>query len=313
LTERKDSNTCDLCGGTHFDVISNTNRHGEPLTTGICTRCGLIAHLPVPDETEVAEYYATHYRQDYHGERTPSDRRVMRAWNNAARIHHQIGPHLSPGSRVFEVGAGIGCTVKTFSQHGFAASGIEPNTDFNHYTRERLHANVQNVNLFDTDPAPRFDAVLLIHVIEHFTSPTRALSHIHKLLADGGLLYIECPNVAAPFATFGRLFHYAHIYNFAPETLEQLAAKCGFTLIERITDHEHPDIRMLFRKSVPATPTIPEHQAEHILQAVRRFDTVSYHLRPAYLGRRLRKLAGYAWEYLYAPWFVRRLFARIQP
>jgi 2-polyprenyl-3-methyl-5-hydroxy-6-metoxy-1,4-benzoquinol methylase len=313
LSERTDPNACDLCEGTHFDVVSNTDRHGEPLTTGICTRCGLITHLPVPDETEVAEYYATRYRRDYHGERMPSDRRVMRAWNNAARIHRQLGPQLAPGSRVFEIGAGIGCTVKTFARQGFTASGIEPNTDFNRYTRERLHADVQNRNLFDLEPAPRYDAVLLIHVIEHFTSPSRALSHIYKLLADGGLLYIECPNVVAPFATFGRLFHYAHIYNFAPETLEQLAAKCGFMLVERITGDAHPDIRMLFRKSLPAEPVIPEGQAERILQAVRRFGSVGYHLRPVYLGRRLTKLAGYAWEYLYAPWFVRRLLARMRP
>jgi SAM-dependent methyltransferase len=313
LTEHKDSNSCDLCGGTQFDVISHTDRHGQPLTTGICSRCGLIAHLPVPDEAEIAEYYATRYRQDYHGERTPSNRRVMRAWNNAARIHRQIGQHLSPGARVFEIGAGIGCTVKYFEQQGFAASGIEPNTDFNRYTRERLHAAVENRNLYDLEPAPQFDAVLLIHVIEHFTSPTRALSHIHKLLADGGLLYIECPNVAAPFATFGRLFHYAHIYNFAPETLAQLAAKCGFRLVARITDADHPDIRMLFRKAVPETPAIPEGQAARILQAVGRYGALAYHLRPAYLGRRAQKLAGYAREYLVAPWFVRRLLARMRP
>ena len=313
MSERTHPNTCDLCGGTHFDVISSTDRHGQPLTTGICTRCGLIAHLPVPDEAEVADYYASRYRRDYHGERTPSDRRVMRAWNNAARIHRQIGPHLAPGARVFEIGAGIGCTVKTFEQHGFAASGIEPNTDFNRYTRERLHAEVENRNLFDLQATPQFDTVLLIHVIEHFASPSRALSHIHGLLHDDGLLYVECPNVAAPFATFGRLFHYAHIYNFAPETLEQLAAKCGFTLVKRFTDEAHPDIRMLFRKSAPAQPAIPEGQAERILQAVRRFGTAGYHLRPAYLGRRIAKLTGYAWEYLYAPWFVRRLLARMRP
>jgi hypothetical protein len=158
LIEQTDSNACDLCGGTHFDVIRHTDRHSRLLTTGICTRCGLIAHLPVPNEDEVGECYATRYRQDYHGERTPSNRRVMRAWNNAARIPRQIGQHLAPGS-----------------------------------------------------------------------------------------------------------------------------------------------------------PIIPEDQATQIRQAVGRYNALSYHLRPAYLGRQAKQLAGYAREYMVAPWFVRRLLARMRP
>ncbi len=270
-------------------------------------------HLPVPSEAEVAEYYATRYRQDYHGERQPSPRRVMRAWKNGERIHAQLKPWLKPGMSVFEIGAGIGCTVKVFETHGLDARGIEPNSDFNRYSRDRIHTRIDNTNLYDLADAGSPDLILLVHVIEHFSSPRRALTHIHSLLADDGLFYVECPNLTGPFATFARMFHYAHIYNFSHQTLIALARECGFEPVARLSDDSEPDIQLLFRKSEPvkAAATLAGH-ADEVRAAVRRHNMLSYHLRPDYLKRRLRKLGSYLAEALGAGRFVRRLLARLE-
>lgn len=301
--------TCDLCGGNDFAIVSETDRHGKPLTTGLCRTCGLVCHLPVPSEEEVANYYANDYRKDYHGESKPSPRRIMRAWNNGQRICNQIRSHLQTGCSVFEIGAGIGCTVKTFETEGFDASGIEPNKGFNSYTREVLHANVANTNLYDLEGKADRDVILLIHVIEHFSSPTRALTHIHSLLNDGGLFYVECPNLAAPFATFDRLFHYAHIYNFTPATLIALARKCGFELVEQYSDASNPDIHMLFRKTGQGELAVDPAEADRTKAAVHRYNTLTYHLRPGYLGRRVRKVSSYLQEFLLARLFLKGLLA----
>lgn len=302
--------TCDLCGGSRFSIISELDRHGKPLTTGLCEGCGLVCHLPVPSEEEVAAYYANDYRRDYHGESKPSPRRIMRAWNNGQRICNQIRTHLKAGASVFEVGAGIGCTVKSFETEGFAASGIEPNRDFNRYTREVLHANVANTNLYDLEAKAEKDAILLIHVIEHFSSPTRALTHIRSLLKEDGLFYVECPNIGAPFATFDRLFHFAHIYNFTPATLIALARKCGFEVVEQFTNEANPDIQILFRKAEPVAEQSFEGEAARTDAAIHRYNRLTYNLRPAYLGRRLCKISSYLNEYLKAGSFVNALEAR---
>ncbi len=305
------SMTCDLCGGQRFALLAERDRRGQPLRTGVCQDCGLVSHWPVPSEEAVARYYAEQYRQDYHGERTPSRRRIMRAWRNGERLVRRLAPELTAGVRVFEVGAGIGCTVKCFELAGFQASGIEPNRDFNRYTRERLRAEVQNCNLYDWTPAADLDLVLLVHVIEHFRSPTAALLKIRDLLADQGLLYVECPNVAAPFATFDRLFHFAHIHNFTPATLQALAGKCGFRVVRRFHDDDHPDVALLLQKTeVPPAAPIPEGEAERVDAAIHRFTTAGYYLRAGYLKRRGAKLAGYARERLVARAFVRDLLQR---
>ncbi|MDX8409726.1 MAG: class I SAM-dependent methyltransferase [Mariprofundales bacterium] len=302
---------CDLCGSNNWRSISRLDRHGEPLDTGLCCDCGLVAHLPLPDEQTIAHYYAEQYRNDYHGEVVPAVRRVMRAWNNGVRLCKMLQPFLPTQASVFEVGAGLGCTVKAFQHHGFVASGIEPNRDFNRYSRQQLRADVANRNLFDLGESADHDLLLLVHVIEHFRSPRAALMKLRQLVADDGLLYIECPNLAAPFATFDRLFHFAHIYNFTPTTLMELAASCGFSLVEQLHDADHPDITLLLRKvETPASCAVDREEASRVQQALHRYSTLSYHLRRGYLQRRLAKLVGYGREQLYARGFVQNLLRR---
>ncbi|MDX8397176.1 MAG: class I SAM-dependent methyltransferase [Mariprofundaceae bacterium] len=305
--------TCDLCGNSNIESIAKFDRHNKALETGLCQDCGLVMHLPVPSEAEIAAYYANDYRQDYHGECKPSPRRIMRAWNNGQRILTQIKKLIPEQAKVFEVGAGIGCTVKSFEAADFKASGIEPNTDFNSYTHSTLHAQVDNINLYDLEADHSRDVVLLIHVIEHFVSPKRALTQIRGLLKDDGLLYIECPNIGAPFATFGRLFHFAHIYNFTHNTLINTAKAAGFEVAQTFTDHTNPDIQILFRKiSMPESIAFDQNEASRSHKAIFRYNWLTYNLRCDYLLRRLVKLTSYAKEYIQAKRFVQQLESRFK-
>ena len=305
--------TCDLCGGSNFEMISKHDRHNKPLTTGLCQGCGLVMHLPMPSESEISAYYANDYRRDYHGECKPSPRRIMRAWNNGQRILNQVKSHVPEKAKVFEVGAGIGCTVKSFEEAGFQASGIEPNTDFNSYTRGVLHADVENINLYDLEADHSRDVILLIHVIEHFVSPKRALTHMRGLLKDDALLYIECPNIGAPFATFGRLFHFAHTYNFTHNTLINIAKAAGFEVVQTFTDTANPDIQILFKKvDIPESLTFDTDEAKRSHDAIFRYNWLTYNIRADYLLRRASKLSSYAKEYMQANSFVKELEGRFK-
>ncbi|MDX8378206.1 MAG: class I SAM-dependent methyltransferase [Mariprofundales bacterium] len=301
---------CNICGKNDFSQISDKDRHGKLLRTVICESCGLVAHAHIPTEEDISTYYTHAYRQDYHGESRPSSRRIMRAWNNGLRLHSLLNSHIESGSKVLEIGSGIGCSVKVFSEHGYQASGIEPNQDFSRYGKQVLHADISCSNLFDQQQNENLDLVLLVHVIEHFTSPTTALEHIHGMVRDQGLLYLECPNIAAPFATFGRLFHFAHIYNFSPTTLISLAEKCGFMLEKRLSADDDPDICLLFRRSNNRWLRTDADHAAKIKKTISSCNVLSYHLRADYLRRRIHKLRNYLREFKEANAFVSKLEAR---
>lgn len=308
---------CDLCDGEAFDLLADQDRRGDVLFTGICQRCGLVCHMEVPSDTRLADFYASAYRQQYHGETHPSARRVLRAWKNGSRILREAGPYVGPRDEVLEIGAGIGCTVKQFELAGHRARGIEPHEGFQRYSQERLRVNVTRCGLFELPAAvgkaqPCCDFVLLVHVIEHFNSPRRALEAIHRLLRPGGRLYVECPNLAAPFATRRKLFHFAHIHNFTPWSLAMLAGRCGFDVERRLSTDGDPNLRMVLRRSASARFRLDPESHDRTLAALSRYNLFTYHLRPGYLARRAVKLAGYVGEHLFARRAVRKIEARCQ-
>lgn len=293
--------TCDLCKQSDFEVISQLDRHGKPLETDLCLTCGLVSHHQVPTEEELVKFYATEYRVAYHQERTPSARRVMRAWKNGKRIAEQIDPFLDKDGKVLEIGAGIGCTVRALSELGYEAQGIEPNHGFQEYASQSLGAHVERAVLDDLQTPESYQSILLVHVIEHFRSPATALQQIHGLLKSNGLLYVECPNLAAPFATWDRLFHFAHIHNFTPETLRRMAERCGFEVVNDFGSSDDPNLQMLLKKiDEPRCLVFPVDSASQTLRMARRYGRIGYHLRPNYIRRRVLQLTDYAVEHLVA-------------
>jgi SAM-dependent methyltransferase len=306
------SHPCDLCDGVNFETIATLDRRGQPLETVVCRACGLVRHGRVPTEQELDDYYAIEYRRDYHGEVTPSDRRVARAWKNGQRLLAKLSPCLDRGARVFEIGAGIGCNVKAFELAGFSASGIEPGKGFQQYARNRLAARVDCLRLVDLPAAPAHDLILLVHVIEHFASPRRALEQIHALLPIGGRLYVECPNLAAPFAVRSRLFHFAHIHNFTPITLAGLAARCGYQIERNYTKADHASLQALLVKVEKARRVVDPGGYSLTMDALRRSNALAYRVRWNYVWPRLRRIGGYVGEYITAKRNVRELLAQCQ-
>jgi SAM-dependent methyltransferase len=301
---------CDLCGGHLFEVVGQTDRRGDFLTSVVCRQCGLVSHGKIPTDDELDVYYGKHYRRDYHGETAPSSHRVIRAWKNGQRLLRRLGPYARPEDRVFEVGAGIGCTVKAFELAGYDSAGIEPNEGFSLFSRDCLRAPVRTGALADVDEHPAYDLVLLIHVIEHFNRPSKWLRKIHRILQPGGKLYVECPNIAAPHAAPGNLFHFAHIYNFTPPTLAMLAGACGFEVEQWFSAERDKELHVLLRRVEREHLEIDSHSYAATMQALRRYNGLTYHLRPSYIVDRVCRLATHWSEHVFSRRRVGRIVAR---
>jgi SAM-dependent methyltransferase len=210
------------------------------------------------------------------------------------------------------VGAGIGCTIKYFAEQRFDASGIEPHQGFQQFAAQSLRANVTNRDLFDCHDLQGMDLVLLVHVIEHFRSPREALRRIAHVLKPGGLLYMECPNLAAPFAMRSRMFHFAHIHNFTPCTLDAMAAQVGLQRVTWVNPSDDPNLAGLWCKTAHSVQVNWQRGYAMTLDALSRYNWFTYHLRSEYLRARARKLSGYLRERFVARRFVRELINRCQ-
>jgi len=303
--------SCDLCGGGEFETVATADRDSKPLATVVCCRCGLVSHEEIPSEADLAEFYGRQYRQAYHGEVKPSAKRVVRAWETGEALLRRLGKFVEPGASVFEIGAGIGCSVKVFDLAGYNASGIEPNEGFCQYSQQQLQSKLRNQSLEDVDETEAFDLVILVHVIEHLRSPAAALKKIHGMLRPGGYLHVECPNLAGHSAP-GKQFHFAHIYNFTAPTLKMLAGSCGFGVAHNFDIKNHVHLRLLLQKSDTAQFDLDESSFDYTIDALSQHNTVTYHSRHGYLKQRLKKAVGRVREQMACRRRLREILAACQ-
>ena len=291
---------CDLCEHSRFEQVASRDRRGQELATVVCRTCGLISHERIPSDDELSSYYQQQYRADYHGEYSPSAYRVVREWNRGRELLRLLAPFLQPEATVFEVGSGMGCTVKNFECAGYNALGIEPGDGFRAFATNQLGARIFPGVLAQLAPEPLGDMALLVHVLEHFNSPTRALQHIRTLLRAGGRLYVEVPNAAAPHAAPGKMFHFAHIYNFTPATLQMLAQKARFRVHTWLSQPRDRNIRVLLERCHSETWQIDPTSFDQTMQSLQRYGKLGYHLRWEYLTMRLRTIVSHRMDHVRA-------------
>ena len=280
---------CSLCRHTEFSQVADRDRKSNELKTVVCKKCGLVSHECIPSNQELLEYYQEDYRSEYNGEATPSAYRVLREWDRGQALVKQLGSYLAESSDVLEVGSGIGCTVKSFELAGYRSIGIEPGRGFCEYSRNVLGADVSEAILADLPAEERYDMVMLVHVLEHLNDPMSSFEHVHSLLRPGGLFYVEVPNCGAPHAASSKLFHYAHIFNYASWTLSYLGQSTGFDVKEVISSESNKNLQILFQKSNTRSDSrlFDINGYEKSCASLTRYTNLTYHLRWNYVKTRI--------------------------
>jgi SAM-dependent methyltransferase len=267
----KERTPCDLCGRTEQRILGVGDRYGMGLTTVGCVRCGLIFTNPRPVEPAMRDFYRSHYRAFYEGVDRPSEEYVRsgifprRAEAAYRRLSRRLD--LDRVGRVLDVGCSEGSLLKLLRERHPETElhGVEPVAAFARFAAERAGAGIHVGDLEDycergpgRAAAGSYDLVLLSHVLEHVHRPSEQLSRVHGLLAVGGHLYVEVPNIASPHGALGQ-FHIAHLYHFYPETLQAMLVKNGFRAIE-LTEEGLPDpwaMCVLARRDRPREPDWP--------------------------------------------------------
>lgn len=113
---------------------------------------------------------------------------------------------IQPPARVLDVGCGWGVTLERLERKGFSTVGL----DVSRQALERLdRADRDLVEADITQPlppsAPRFDAVLLLDVLEHLDDDRGAVARLAPLVRPGGVLIASVPALPELFGEFDEL------------------------------------------------------------------------------------------------------------
>jgi 2-polyprenyl-3-methyl-5-hydroxy-6-metoxy-1,4-benzoquinol methylase len=228
--------SCALCGA------SMAASHGARGTWQLreCAQCG---HVQSPAASLAAGAAEAEQRR-YFGDDFAG---MSDAWTgafdraNARRVTRRLRSLLESG-HVLEVGPGRGATLEALAAAGYRAEGLDVSEAVADRVRLRagvtVHAGALDAHSRRT-PRPAYDAIIMRHVLEHFTHPAGALRASAEMVAPGGWLHVAVPHAAAPQAALSGWTGYQpyHLHYFSIPNLVQLVEAAGFQ-VERCTTRE---------------------------------------------------------------------------
>ncbi len=154
-----------------------------------------------------ADYYADNYR-DY--QRQNSDRKL--------RFYmHLLDARLEPGSRIFELGSGLGLFLEKAAVR-YNCSACELNPYGAEISRRRVPNVIVHEGSYDCIPIePGLGAVVAWDVLEHISDLDRALETIHSRLEPGGFLFAAVPVYDTPLGPITRLLDHdpTHVWKLS--------------------------------------------------------------------------------------------------
>ena len=141
---------------------------------------------------------------------------------------------------------------------GWDAEGVEIDQNAAQISRKRgfsVHANIGGL------PAATFDAVSLLHVIEHEPDPRRLLGEIFRVLTPGGRIVIVTPNTRG---LGHRLFRGSwfglepprHLMIFDRNSLRRMVRESGFVIEKSVTSIRNAGGVFALSRGIAATGVI---------------------------------------------------------
>jgi len=217
----------------------------------VVTPWGFRMLAEVPEQAELAEYYAKRYYQEnpwgYHQHYDDLETRYTEMiTDRKVSLLRRFVPELPRVGRYLDVGCGEGHSLDYFLRAGWTVKGLDFSIAGVRNHHPELEQYVDAGDLFDLldevlSREETYDVVWLDNVLEHVREPLALLVGCRRILARGGAIVAEVPNdfsiVQADLAARGLIdeaswvFPPDHISYFSRDGLAALARSAG--LVER--------------------------------------------------------------------------------
>jgi 2-polyprenyl-3-methyl-5-hydroxy-6-metoxy-1,4-benzoquinol methylase len=196
---------CLWCGGSllfwRSFLDTNLNLFKKPVGYSRCEACNSIIQYPALSQKELEAAYPKTYWIE--GDESSFLKRIA-LWYQRIILSLDHGTFAKSalgsikGKTVLEIGGGRGDFLRWAKAKGAVVTGWE-RSPIAVSLQKSLGLNSIAVNIENISSWPKhrtqFDAICGFHVLEHLTSPTTVVESLAAMLAPGGVLIFQVPNI----------------------------------------------------------------------------------------------------------------------
>ena len=229
IRDQYDPAICCYCGSDKYSLV--VAGHIVPVIA--CAQCGLMRQgLPSGAESWSIESYAGGKDRFVQQRKDKESAQIA----DFLKIIPKLEQYIPEKGHLLEIGCAMGTFLYEVQKLGWQVTGVEPEKwtceiARNQYGLDVINSTFQEANLEDSS----FDAVLMLHVIEHLPNPVEGLSLIAKMIRPGGFLVLETPRYDTLWFKLlkgrERSVIPGHKYYFTRKTIQPLACKSGFEVV----------------------------------------------------------------------------------
>ena len=287
--------SCPACGAAPLELLEPlpfTRTIAPGWRVGFiagCPRCGVVFANPLPEGIETAG------GPSHSGDNDQSGADEHEAAATAAGITALFAPisteldvrHPPLGATALDFGCGAGSMLDTLQDLGWRTVGMD-STNRGAFIRHR--------EMTALPTWPRFDLVLLHHMLERNGDPLSALRQIAAATHTGGYLLISVPDLADAHE-HGDLAYCIeserHVLAYTTGSLEWLCARAGFRVVssERAGGARQRQRVVLARREDGRWP-LPRAPLRNARAALDRYYARFPEVRPPYLKAPIRLRAA---------------------
>jgi 2-polyprenyl-3-methyl-5-hydroxy-6-metoxy-1,4-benzoquinol methylase len=183
---------CNLCGADNYTVLFPKGA-AQLHQIVRCNHCGLMYANP-QESVDCDIYTADDRPETYEGESSQYFVKQHVQLPDQEEIIHVLNNLFPERGKVLEIGSYLGVFLNRIRADGWDVRGLELDPGPANYSRSKYGLEVigeplSNAGFSDDE----FDAVVMLHVIEHVSNPVEILHEIHRILKTGGVLIVETP------------------------------------------------------------------------------------------------------------------------
>jgi 2-polyprenyl-3-methyl-5-hydroxy-6-metoxy-1,4-benzoquinol methylase len=152
-----------------------------------------------------------------------------------------------PGKgKLIDVGSGNGYLIKIAKDRGWKTTGQEIDCTHAKVLSKKTGINILCGEFSDIEIDEKFDAVTMLHVLEHLKQPEKHIKKVNYVLNANGIVFIALPNIQSLSSLF-KLFlekmklkkknvaaYYDtghHLWYFSPFTIRRFLERNGFEIL----------------------------------------------------------------------------------